>query len=1002
MNNSLNGRIFKTSLIVQTSFLICLLIVSRASSQTNKITVTVSEGTNMASAVSPDGKMIAVDLQGTIGIVPITGGPLQLLTDGMGDERQPSWSPDGSQIVFHSYRDGNYHLWMINKDGSGLKQITFGYYDEREPHWSPDGKQILFSSDRSGNYDIWELHLSTDEFRQRTKDPGNDYHPAYSPDGKRIAFVSSRSGGGLFIIDEADLESKVNDLKGSFNSPAWSLDGQRLVANLTAAGKSELVLISLGKPDSKVISKADEDVFPFRPTWTGPEELIYTADGKIKRLTLNKKMVTTPIEFTVMLAVNRNAYEKKKRDFDETSTHQSKGIYSPVVSPDGNTVAFTSLGDIWLKKKDRPAQQLTSGISMEIDAAWSSNGRTLIYSSDKDAVSMNLWIYDFEKNKAEQITHYDKHALQPSFSPDGSKVAFFLNDGYTGFGKATLYSLDLASGKTTILYKSLFTPGKPSWSADGKWVIVSALQPYSSRYREGISRVLIMSSDGNSSRYLSPLEGRSLAQRGKNGPVWSPDGTKLAYVEEGVLRTITVDASGNLIGSSQRITNELVEAPSWTGDSQSIVYLATDHLKRVNLVDGITEDIPIEIEWKNEKPKGETVIHAGKVFDGRSATYKSNVDIVLVDNRIKEIVPHQANRKGNVIDASTKTIIPGLIEMHTHQNGSGGELLGRNWLAYGITSVRETGGDPYDALERKESWSSGTRMGPRLFFTGPLLDGNRVYYELASGISSGAQLDMELDRAAKLDYDFIKTYVRFPDYYQKRATAFAHEHGIPVSSHEVYPAIAYGVDAVEHMSATSRRGYSPKMTYLARSYDDVIQLLSRSQMSMTPTVALYGGFNINWMKDPDIVMNKQLNGLYSKEFIEGTSADARHMMELYPNAEIQFQGMKKNLYKMASRGVRMTAGTDSPFITYGLSLHVELHNFVEAGLTPFQALQAATLHAAESIGVDKDLGTIEAGKLADLVIVAGDPLKNIKDALNVETVFKNGIRYDIESLLNKK
>ncbi len=646
--------------------------------------------------------------------------------------------------------------------------------------------------------------------------------------------------------------------------------------------------------------------------------------------------------------------------------------------------------------------QLTSGASVEIDASWSYDGKKMAYASDVEGSSMNLWIHDFDKKESKQLTHYDKHALLPSFSPDGTKLAFFLNDEYTGFGKATLYSLDIASGKTTLLHKSLFTPGKPSWSADGRWVILSALQPYSSRFREGISRVLVVASDGSSFHFLSPVEGRSLAQRGKNGPVWSPDGTKLAYVEEGVLWTIAVDPAANLIGSPVRITNELAEAPSWTGDSQSLVYIATDHLKKVNINDGSTEDIPVDIQWTNQKAKGETIIHAGKIFDGRSNTYKINMDIVLVDNRIKEIVPHQSNRVGNVIDASTKTVIPGLIEMHTHQNGSGGELLGRNWLSYGITSVRETGGDPYDALERRESWSSGTRIGPRLFFTGPLLDGNRVYYELASGISSGAQLDMELDRAAKLEYDFVKTYVRFPDYFQKRATDFAHQHGIPVSSHEIYPATAYGVDAVEHMSATSRRGYSPKMTYLGRSYDDVIQLLSKSGMNMTPTLALYGGFNINWSKDPELMSNSQLNALYPKEYIDGVTEDSKHMMELYPNAAIQFGLMKKNLYKMFTQGVRMTAGTDSPFITYGLSLHVEIHNFVEAGLTPFQALQSTTLHAAEAIGVSDDLGTVEPGKLADLVIVNGDPLKNIKDAWNVEVVFKNGIQYKIDDLLKKK
>ena len=113
----------------------------------------------------------------------------------------------------------------------------------------------------------------------------------------------------------------------------------------------------------------------------------------------------------------------------------------------------------------------------------------------------------------------------------------------------------------------------------------------------------------------------------------------------------------------------------------------------------------------------------------------------------------------------------------------------------------------------------------------------------------------------------------------------------------------------------------------------------------------------------------------------------------------KFSEMLKTLKKMYAAGVKITAGTDSPFMTYGLSFHVELHNFVQAGLSPYQTLQTATISAAQAIGVDKDLGSIEAGKLADLVIVNGDPLKNIKDAMNTEIVFKNGELYRIDDLL---
>ena len=114
----------------------------------------VHEGTSMAVSVSPDGKWLAVDLQGSLWIIPTSGGKAKRITDYFNDARQPVWSPDGSRLAYFSYRDGNYDLWTIKPDGSDMRKLTEGAYDDREPAWSPDGRTIAFSSDRSGNYDI--------------------------------------------------------------------------------------------------------------------------------------------------------------------------------------------------------------------------------------------------------------------------------------------------------------------------------------------------------------------------------------------------------------------------------------------------------------------------------------------------------------------------------------------------------------------------------------------------------------------------------------------------------------------------------------------------------------------------------------------------------------------------------------------------------------------------------------------------------------------------------
>ena len=124
---------------------------------------------------------------------------------------------------------------------------------------------------------------------------------------------------------------------------------------------------------------------------------------------------------------------------------------------------------------------------------------------------------------------------------------------------------------------------------------------------------------------------------------------------------------------------------------------------------------------------------------------------------------------------------------------------------------------------------------PRIFDTGHLMEWQRVYYKMGVAISSNAQLEMELERARILGFDMLKSYVRMPDLQQRRIVDFAHRIGIPASSHEIYPAAFDGIDSVEHVGGTSRRGYSPKMT-LDHTYDDVPASSGAAHMTMTPTL----------------------------------------------------------------------------------------------------------------------------------------------------------------------
>ncbi|MDJ1503122.1 amidohydrolase family protein [Xanthocytophaga agilis] len=967
----------------------------------DSLKVTLTEGTNMAISISPDRKWLALDVQGTIWVLSVTGGEAHPVTDAFGDNRQPAWSPDGSQIAFQSFRDGTYHIWTVKKDGSGLKQQTFGVYDDREPHWAPDGKSLVFSSDRADNYDIWQLDMQSGKIIQLTTDIANDYCPAYNAEGTRIVFVSERSTGpGVYVREDNGKEKLVSKVDGKLCAPAWNSTGTHISYNAFSAQGSFLEQIRVSDGNKLILSDPQEDVFPFRAEWLSVDEFLYTADGQIKRRKVGKKGFKS-IPFKAIVTIPKRNYARKRYSFDNHGPMVVKGIKGPVVSPDGRRIAFAALSDIWILENGKAEPMaITHDPYLDVDPAWSPDGSRLVYISDRNG-GMDLWMRNLKTEKDSCLVDLPDDLNFPAWSPDGTKIAFYQGDPRNAWGRGTLSVINLSSGKIEKVHESLFVPSQPSWSADNKTIAISSLQVYSSRYREGISEILLVSLDGKPDRYVSPVPDNTLAMRGKNGPVWSPDGSKMAYTLDGLLWMVPVDLSGNLVGPPKRLTNELAEVPSWTGDSQRIVFLATDTLKQVSVADGKIEVIPMHLTWQYKQASESIIVHAGQLFNGLSATYQKNVDIVIEGNRIKEIVPHQTGRIGKIIDASDKTVIPGLFEMHTHQYAMTGEKQGRLWLSYGITSIREPGADPYDALERKESWASGARKGPRQFFTGGLTDGSRIYYGLATSIHSEAHLELELKRSIRLEYDLIKTYVRMPDLMQQRITTFAHAHGIPVSSHEIYPAMGYAVDAVEHIGGTSRRGYSPKISAVNRTYQDVIELLAKSEMNITPTAALQGGFHAMAAKYPALYENRQYTTFYSPEFTASMKASTGQIAKLYPGFLTNFASLQSTVKRLIAAGAHVTTGTDSPFVPYGTSLHTELQCWVDGGVTPFEALRSATLWAAEAVGVSKDLGSVEPGKLADLVIVTGDPLTQIRDAWNVETVIKNGEVYSLEELLKR-
>jgi Tol biopolymer transport system component len=948
---------------------------------TQDLRVELREGTNMAASPSPDGKRIVFSAQGALWVIPVGGGIATRITDWHLEPTAPVWSPDGKRIAFQNYApEGNYHIWTIDPDGRHLEELSTGPNDDREPAWTPDGSALVFSSDRSndGQYKIWMVPSAGGPPAQVTAGPGAESNPVVSPDGSQLAYVD-----GPNVVTRPLSGGGATTMVANATAPAWAPDGSLVYQN----ADRQLVLHG-----AQVTS--GEDIFPFPVRFLPDGRFLYTADGHIR---VRDAAGASPddVAFRAELLLRRPVFaHPKDRGFDNFGQRKVTGISAPVLSPDGQSIAFVALNDVWSMRIGEAPRRLTDDSDRDISPQWTADGTAVYFSTERGNAGQlavdQVVVATGARTRLAAIP--GRSMALPKLSPTGDRIAYTTLSGQ-------LEIWNRAAGTFEVIAPAVGSQvSTPQWLPDGQHILLVDNERINNRFREGYNklRVIDLATGQGTFHAVAPAP-RQISERDEGAAVLSPDGTRVAFIMDSLLHVMPLNPDGSPSGPARLVSSEPADLPSWGGNN-TLLYKSAKRIRIIDAAGGAADDVPVNLQWQQAAPGGSTLIHAGALWDGLSPALRYDVDILVRKNRIAWIRPHRAGSETQAerfIDASGLTVMPGLIETHIHpltlyQGGQVGQWLPL-MLSYGLTTGQSVGGPLHQSIELRESVESGNLVGPRLFVSPPLWEGNRLFYHFARSLRTPAVADAEIAKAKAMDVDFMKSYVRAPIPIMSRIAQGALDLGVPSGTHPIEPGAATGIAGTTHLSATQRMGYSwSKSAVRAVTYQDAYDTYGKGGFHLIDTlfsaVALAG-------LDPGIVTDPRFI-LVPPNFVAG-------LQNALPPTPAQLAGIINDATqqaKVVAAGGLVANGTDSPLVVPGIQLHLNLR---AAGLVlgNYTALQTVTINAAKMALVDRDLGSVEPGKLADLIAVHGNPLSDLRAAAAVEVVMKNGRAYTLAEIL---
>lgn len=946
----------------------------------------------------------------------------------------PEWTPDGEWIVVrkhftHTRSLGAGELWMVHANGGGagvqLTEKASNTADLNEPAFSKDGRWLWFShagdfdynkNPYQGIYAVSRIDRLTGQREPFSDGSGGACRPRPSPDGKSVAMVR-RAGlkTALFVRDlESGRERLLFDGLDHDTMETWSTHG-------TFPGYCWL-------PDSSAI--------------------VVTAGGKFVRIDAASG-AATPIPFRARAThVVHDALRFARPVFEETV--HAKMIRWPLLSPDGTTAWFQALGQLW-------KQPLAGGAATPIalDAshgfacapALSADGRWLAYTTWQDDVGGKLWLAQSDGSAAARLLLAQPGIVaNPAFSPAGDKLAFALGSDGVARGESlagdTLRIAWLAIGAAAgdapadrtphdvgpvtnrgtnrRMARLFFAPGGEQllWFEDGgagtvlvratldgrekivlatnedaeeiapspdlKWIAWKEQhQIYVAPFPSAIGRTLAIGRNG------APMPVKKLSDIGGAWPTWSADSRHLAWTlgPQLAIQEIAPLFAPEVAKSAEPPAEPPSDAPAAAKPAE---FTAA----------GVRPDarvVALDASVKGDAPQGRFAVVGARIVTMRGDEVIEDGTLVIDGARIVAVGPRATTAVpagATVVDGRGKTVMPGLIDVHAHLHYNALDVLPTQpWeylvnLAYGVTTTHDPSAATELVFAQSELVKSGRMVGPRIYSTGYILYGAKSANK--AEIDSLDDARRHLKRLKAVGAFSVKSYNQPRRNQRQWVVAAAREEQMLV--------VPEGGSLLAHNLTHCLDGHTGVEHNLpvAPIYRDVATLFGNSDCGITPTlIVTYGGLNGEyWWYQHDRVFEKQpLLSLTPPGWLD---AKARRRDVFAFDDDFQHVKVAEACAKILRAGGHLQLGAHGQL--QGLGAHWELWMLGQGGLTPLEAIRCATHYGAWYLGLDGEIGSLDAGKLADFVVLDKNPLESLQNSDSVELTCKNGHLYDARTM----